>query len=113
MALNDVAPDNRVSKKLSGTIRQSGQGSPARMFRKTTAIASEAWSVVWTVLTAAEVQALRAVYEAAGPAGPVSWTPPGEGSPRAFRIASFSESALSAVNFSAEMELHYLPGVTI
>lgn len=113
MALNDVATDNMAAQRLSGTVRDSGPGAPSRMFRSTPAIPSESWGVRWTVLTAAEIQALRAVFDSAGYAGPVSWTPPGEGSARAFRIGSFSESALSAVNFTAEMELHYLPGVTV
>jgi hypothetical protein len=113
MALNDVAPDNQCIQRLSGTVLDSGAGSPARMFRKLKSIAGEAWSVRWSLLTAAEIQTLRAVFDTAGPAGPVSWTPPGEGSARVFRVAKFSETASSAVNFQAELELHYLPGVTI
>lgn len=113
MALADVPTDNVQIHSLSGTLLDSGSGAPVRMFRKTNAIPMEPFRVTWSKLTAAEVQTLRAVYDTAGPAGPVAWTVQGEGSPRVFCIADYSETAFSAADFQVEMELHYMPGVTI
>jgi len=110
--LNDICPDSGVARRIGGSIVASSDEMASRRFRKREGREMEVWRIRWSALNASELNDLREIYAAYGKTAPLAWTPPNEpDSTRAFRISDYKDKCESAANYSAEMDLTYLPGV--
>lgn len=110
--LNTVPIDNRFQITLSNLNLASDQSSASRRVRKRPGTAREVWDYIATSLNATEKAIIRTLSDDNGGTKAIGWTPPGEGSDRAFIIEDYSETAIDAFLFDIRLKLIFMPGVT-
>jgi hypothetical protein len=110
--LDDFCFADGFVRRLEDETIRDGDTSVSRRFRARRRHAREVWTLLYSLLRTAELQSLRGVFEAVGFTGSTLWTPPGEGSSRAFRFMEYSEMAIRPDAFDVKINLLALPGAS-